>query len=211
MKRTIIGLIDRTTAFACYSQWRSSYLADTGWYESFRQRRAIDRQGQPLPWITYPAIAFLGPRLTKSMAIFEYGCGNSTRWLAARVGSVVSCEHEQVWYDEIKPTLPANAALRLRALDGGYAPCVSENGSRYDVIFIDGRNRNDCIRAAVGSLKPGGVIILDNSERDDYAAGIAQLIERGFRAIAFDGPGPIVSEAWRTTVFYQSQANCLGI
>ncbi|MFM9973058.1 MAG: hypothetical protein ACKVON_00610 [Beijerinckiaceae bacterium] len=211
MKSAIIRLVERTTAFACYTQFRSSYLAESGWYESFRKRRSVDRHGQPLPWITYPAISFLGPRLTTSMAVFEYGCGNSTLWFAARVGSIVSCEHEPAWFDEIKPILPVNATLKLRSLDGGYAGCVAEDGAQYDVILIDGRNRNDCIEIALSSLKSKGVIMLDNSERDDYAPGIKLLFERGFRSIAFDGPGPIVSAAWRTTVFYRTGANCLGI
>ena len=211
LKSAIIRKIDQLTAFAAYSQWRSSYLAEVGWYESFRQRRSINGDGKPLPWITYPAIAFLDSRLTKSMAVFEYGCGNSTLWLAERVGSIVSCEHESVWYHEIRSTLPTNAKLLLRALDGGYASAVASSGQNFDVIIIDGRDRNECVAAAVSRLKQDGVIILDNSERADYAQAIAGLTGLGFSSIAFDGPGPIISEGWRTTVFYRSGMNCLGI
>lgn len=203
--------VDKTGAFAAYSQWRSSYLADAGWYKSFRKKRAIDRNGKPLPWITYPAIAFLGPRLTKSLSIFEFGCGNSTLWLAERAGSIVSCEHEVAWYEEVRSTLPTNVTLLLRALDEGYETALAGNGQKFDVVFIDGRRRNECMAAAVSSLKQDGVIILDNSERADYTQAIAKLTGEGFSSIAFDGPGPIVSEGWRTTVFYRRGMNCLGI
>ena len=42
----------------------------------------IDKNSNPLPWVTYGFIDFISERLNKSIDVFEYGSGNSTLWYA---------------------------------------------------------------------------------------------------------------------------------
>ena len=183
-----------------------------GWFESFRAKQAIGRDGKPIPWITYPCLSFLEERVDPSMNIFEYGCGNSTLWWASRVQRVVSCEHDQSWYDEVKKTMPSNVELHHIPLerDGAYSRLVAKFHREFEIIFIDGRDRVNCIKQALDALSVSGVVILDNSDHSEYSEGLQFLLSNNYKLLHFRGPGPITSTVWRTTIFY-TQDNCLGI
>jgi methyltransferase family protein len=183
-----------------------------GWFESFRTKQAIGRDGKPIPWITYPCLSFLEERVNSSMKVFEYGSGNSTLWWASRVQRVVSCEHDHSWYDEVIKTVPRNVELHHIPLEcgGAYSKQVSKFHHEFDIIFIDGRDRVNCIKQSLGGLKPNGVVILDNSEVSEYSEGLQFLLSNTYKFLHFSGPGPINFAVWRTTIFYK-QDNCLKI
>jgi len=183
-----------------------------GWFESFRAKQAIGRDGKPIPWITYPCLSFLEERLESSMNVFEYGCGNSTLWWASRVQRVVSCEHDQLWYDEVKKTVPANVELYHIPLerDGAYSRLAAKFHRELDIVFVDGRDRVNCVKQSLGALRPNGVVILDNSDDSEYCGALQFLLANNYKFLHFRGPGPITSAVWRTTIFYK-QDNCLRI
>ena len=58
-----------------------------------------------MPWITFGAINAIARKLRPDMKIFEYGSGGSTLFWASRVQSVISIEHDQVWYTKLKKDL----------------------------------------------------------------------------------------------------------
>jgi hypothetical protein len=190
----------------------SSYLARSGWFESVSQRMAVDQLGEPLPWLTYAAITFLAPRLQPGWSVFEFGCGNSTLWWAARVARVFSCEHDAGWAEGFRRRCPANVSLLHRELteNGAYAQATAEFNAEFNVIVIDGRDRVNCASHCLAALKPDGVIIWDNSEREKYKPGYDLLAANGFRRIDFSGLGPVNVREWQTTIFYRPD-NCLGI
>ncbi len=194
-------------------------LAELGWPRSFAQRIPIDRDGAPLPWFTYPAIAVLGPRIQGAMRVFEYGAGNSTRWWAARVAAVRSVEHDAQWATMLAPQLPTHAKLRFAPIDGadggqgyvdGAAIAADADGALFDVVVIDGRERNRCVPATLRALSERGVVVWDNSERARYAPGLAQLTDAGFRRLDLHGLGPVNPYAWCTSILYRD-GNCLGL
>ena len=180
-----------------------------GWIESYRTRVPVDGEGRPLPWFTYPAIAFLGPRIEPGLRVFEYGAGQSTRWWAERVNTVTSVEHDPEWHATVQRNTLPNANVMHRSLDKGYIEAV-DNLSPFDVIVIDGRRRVDCAQHAAGALTDRGVIVWDNSERENYRAGLELLQRRGFRRLDFAGLGPAATIVWTTTILYRTE-NCLGI
>jgi len=88
---------------------------------------------------TYPAIDFLEPRLTKEMEVFEYGYGNSTKWYAERVNSVISLEHNQKWFDYVARTISENITLVRKDLkDQNYVLEISRCKKNFDILTIDG-------------------------------------------------------------------------
>jgi len=188
----------------------SSYLSVTGWLHSLKSGESLLSNGDPSIWVTYPSRSFLAARVKPEMVIFEYGCGNSTLWWAKRVKRVYSCEHNRVWYDKIKAKIPLNVDLCLRGLDSGYADRISEFKNIFDVVVIDGRDRVKCAYNVVEVLKPDGVVIWDNSERDRYAQGLEYMQSLGFKRIDFDGLGALAVTPFRTSILYR-QNNCLGI
>jgi hypothetical protein len=186
-----------------------SALLENGWFRSFRENRAVDRQGRIIPWWTYPAIDFLEPRLPRDGRVFEYGCGHSTIWLARRVAEIVSVEHDPEWARRISPLQPAHAKVVLRKLTAGYAEEIDHHGA-FDLVVIDGRERLECMRRCLGRLSPRGVILWDDSNQPDFVQGRALAAEQGFRELGFSGMVPAIFVHSCTSILYRP-GNCLGI
>jgi predicted O-methyltransferase YrrM len=144
--------------------------------------------------------------------IFEYGAGNSTLWWAARVSAIYVCEHDPEWYKIMENKVPAKVVLKQIDLTeaGKYCQEISQHKDKFNIIVVDGRDRNNCLRNCLPALTKDGVVILDNSERDSYKEGIDYLLQNGFRRIDFEGMGPVNPSAWSTSIFYKD-GNCLGI
>jgi SAM-dependent methyltransferase len=191
---------------------RGGYLYDIGWTNSIVSGQVVDAFNNPLPWVTYPFIQFISGRLKKNLEIFEFGSGNSTFYYADKVALVDSVENNEVWYEKIKNTMPQNVKLFFCELENGgdYCKYAAKTNTVYDMIIVDGRDRVNCCINCVKALKPGGVIVLDDSERENYVPALEFLAEQGFRKIDFWGTAPIVNYLKCTTIFYKDN-NCLGI
>ncbi len=74
----------------------------------------------------------------------------------------------------------------------------------FDVIIIDGMAREACAQIASDRIKPGGIIVFDNSDRDEYACAYQHLSDQGFARIDYWGPGPINAYEWCTSIFTKS-------
>lgn len=194
---------------ALISQRIDGLLFDEGWFESFKLNKPVDREGHPIPWTTYSFIDFIRERLNKDLTLFEYGSGNSTLFFADRVKKIISCEHDKKWIQELRSSMPSNCEVFYSEQED-YELAILRHNSNFDLIFIDAIKRNECIKISVDYLTNGGVIVLDDSERQEYKEGINFLKERGFRKIDFFGiaPGKLFKKC--TTVFYKDN-NVLAI
>jgi hypothetical protein len=188
------------------------YLDDVGWISSFVQKEPVDKNGGPLPWVTYPYIHFVMPRITKEMTVFEFGSGSSTNFYAGKCKNVVSVEHDQRWYELIKSVVPSNSDLIYEKLEknGDYARAASRTGKKFDLIIVDGRDRVNCIKYSLDSLSDKGALVLDDSEREKYCPGVDFLQEQGFRALDFWGISPGLFYLKCTSIYYRD-GNLLGI
>jgi len=188
------------------------YLEEIGWFRSVEERLPVDRDGNCLPWFTYPAISFLNGRIQRDMTVFEYGSGNSTLWWSQRVCSVVSYEHDLGWYSYLKDIVPSNTEYRHCDLEygGEYCKAILAYKDRFSIVVIDGRDRVNCAKNSLGALRENGLIVWDNSDREKYQEGYSHLIRSGFRRLDFEGHGPVNPHKWCTSVFYRGN-NCFGI
>jgi len=195
-----------------YSLKREGPLFEDGWFRSFREQASVDAMGEPIPWITYPAIEFIRKRVQPKMSVFEYGSGGSTAWWASLVSQVVSVEHDREWFQKLITKKPANVELiQIDLIYGGeYSKKIAYYKNRFDIVVVDGRDRVNCIRNCLGALTESGVVILDNSDRSQYAEAVAYLFEHGFRKLEFIGFCPTVNLKSETSIFYRSQ-NIFGI
>lgn len=185
-------------------------LVEDGWFRSFRDSRAVDRHGRPVPWYTYSFRAFLEPRLTKEMRVFEYGAGLSSLWYAERVGQVVSVEHDRSWAHRVRAQAPPNLDVVLEPDEAAYVEAIRDHPP-FDVVVVDGIHRpSSAAVAADGGLRDGGVMIWDNSDWPDFDDTFPSLHAKGFSQIEFLGMGPINRQRWETSVLYR-HGNCLGI
>lgn len=184
------------------------YWFRAGWFRSLFSGAPVDRFGSSLPWLTYPIIRFLGDRLRSDIKVLEFGGGGSTLWFLSRVARVVTIESSRDWYGRL---LKKATAAELH-----YAPTVVDYlgaagvERAYDLVLIDGVYRVACCIRAVKVLRPGGVIILDDSERFDYLEAEQYLEGKGFRRLDFWGLAPGINYEKCTSVFYRP-GNCLAI
>lgn len=74
----------------------------------------------------------------------------------------------------------------------------------FDLILIDGYARAACIAHAVSHVKPGGWLVIDNTDRDWYLKNTLPLFgnwESGWERIDIMGYGPLLTYQWQTTFF----------
>lgn len=129
-----------------------------------------ERLNPGLPWFTRDAVKVLDLYLKNTDVGLEYGSGRSTIWIGQRVGKLTSVEHEEKWFDSIKKELVKrklkNVELILKKEKQEYIRVVDKTTREgLDFIIVDGLWREDCANYSITKLKPGGVLILDNSER----------------------------------------------
>jgi len=207
----LVRLLRAANLESWHALWERSPLREDGWFRTFRERRPVDSQGAPIPWITYGALRFLAPRVRPDWRVFEFGGGHGTLWWAARVREVVACEHEALWRERIAARAPANATILHVSLEygGPYSRAARDRGP-FDVVIVDGRDRVNCAIHSVDALGPGGVIVWDNTDRPNYAPGLARLAELGFRRVDFEGIAPVEPIRARTSILYRD-GNVLGL
>ena len=58
---------------------------------------------------------------------------------------------------------------------GDYSKSVVSTDRKFSIIIVDGRDRVNCILKSTSSLSQDGVLILDDSEREEYQYGVIHL------------------------------------
>lgn len=179
-------------------------ILNNGWGHelSWRNRRAMDRDGEPLPWFTYPAIEYFSQLDFSRARIFEWGAGSSSLWWSRHAREVISVERNPEWHEFVKGQLRENMTLHLASDDPAYEEVVL-GYEDLDVIVIDGEMRRECAVRAAGRLAQGGLIILDNS--DWYTKAAAELRAQGFAQVDFNGFGPVNNYTWTTSLFMRAE------
>jgi hypothetical protein len=181
--------------------------------------------GDELPWVTYSAIDWFSHHLTQDMILFEWGSGGSTAFFSRRVKRIITIEHDPIWYQDVDNFLEEkgykNISLRLvepvtaKNIDPLYTSTdVNHIGKSFesyikaineypdiffDIVVVDGRARPGCMRQALPKIKPGGFLVLDNSDRTEYKDGQSLMLE--WRTILKFGPGPYVNFPTGTTIW----------
>lgn len=190
------------------AQIRNFYILafEYGQFKTIKNWECVDKDGNPIPWYTYPAIEFLGSLDFSTKNVFEYGAGNSTLWWGQRALNVVSVEHNPEWFAKIQSKLLrnnyGNVKLILEPNKDKYIKSILQQDLQFDVVIIDGRWRGFCA-SVIGeklNLKDGFMIVLDNS---DWYPKTAEFIKEKYDAIRIDfhGFSPINSYTLTTSIF----------
>ena len=163
-----------------------------------------------LPWLPYSVIEALAPR-ARAASVFEYGGGGSTLWLGALAARVTTVEHDQEWYEALTRATSdlANAAVLWRSLDlsdgEAYVSAIEEYDDEcFDIVIVDGRRRVECVRRAMSKVRPGGVLVLDDSDRPKY--GAARTVLAGWSPRDHFGLVPCKDRPGTTTIFTRPAA-----
>lgn len=177
---------------------------DFGHYLSIEMQVPIDKEGNPLPWYTYPAIEYLNQLDLSNKLIFEWGSGNSSIYFAKRSKQVISIEDNEEWYKKNQNKKSFNQEIVFTSEDM-YISYISNFEKKFDIIIIDGKYRSECAKAAPNHLAEGGIIILDNS--DWYKNTAKYLRAQNYIQVDFHGFGPVNQYNWTTSFFFDRRFN----
>lgn len=145
------------------------------------------------PWWNSRAIRYFHNRVLPGGRVFEWGSGGSTVWFVNRGMEVTSVESEREWAERVRARCRAHAtvilipgqqhgSMRSEPLgpDRGvhffdeYVRAIENYPDSYfDAAVIDGRCRFECARLARSKVKPGGLVVLDDSQTSSYAGCLA--------------------------------------
>jgi len=194
------------------------------WWRSFYQREPLNLDA--LPWLTFPAIEFLKHAIRPNWKVFEFGSGASTIFFARRCKEVYSIEHDLVWAERVKAALncmglsncrlqhvppiarPPNHEIYHSQFPGyedydfeNYVTSIDHHADgSLDLVLVDGRCRDASLRRAMRKVRPGGVLILDNTERSRYGEAIMH-VPRTWERSVFPGPCAATEFFTETTIW----------
>lgn len=160
------------------------------------------------PWIVPAAIGWLHRRIRSDWSVLELGAGRSTPWFARRAARVVSFEDNEFWVDETRRRLRElgidNVDLRLGGVEELPTSLEALPAGGFELVVVDflespGMTRVQAMKSAMERVKPGGLLVLDDSDRPGYAEAFEILA--GWRFRKFVGVKDGWPEACETGIF----------
>ena len=144
-----------------------------GYQTSLEQRACVLGDGRPIPMMSYGLVEYLLGLDLSSFDLLELGGGSSTPFWAGRTRSVVTLETSPEWMKLLQSRPVPNLQATLSTPET-LANDMAALARSFDVIVIDAAaNRFQLAKSAIGMLRPGGFIILDNS---DWYPNAARLL-----------------------------------
>jgi hypothetical protein len=136
------------------------------------------------PWLSQGAIRFCEKNLTKEQVGIEWGSGRSTTWFGSRLKSLLSIEYDLAWHSTLISQLQKKG---IKNVDCRHIPVEHDlNEPTYphyeetpqyvrvveefedesiDFVVVDGHYRQACVLASLAKIKPGGFLLVDNTNR----------------------------------------------
>jgi predicted O-methyltransferase YrrM len=161
-----------------------------------------------IPWLAFEAVSYLHSVVGEGTKVFEFGGGGSTLWLLDRHAEVTTVEHDPQWAKHLAAEI-SNPGFRLFAPDcttdfSEYVDVIRGFTDDYfDVVVVDGRERVRCAGAAMAKVAPGGLLIVDDMDRQRYQA--VRVLLGSWPSTEFVGISPGKRELGHTTVWQRPQ------
>ena len=133
-----------------------------------------------LPWLPFRLIDELSGTIGAGARVLEYGGGGSTLWFLDRGATVVTVEHHAELAERLRRQVDSDRwTLLQRGPENDYADYVAAiddfPDEHFDVVLVDGRERARCALRSVAKIKPGGLLIVDDVDRERYAGALEQV------------------------------------
>jgi hypothetical protein len=168
-------------------------------WSMLRRRRPLS---YALPWLTFDAIRALEAHARPGHRVFEFGSGHSTVYWARKDVELHSVEDDSGWFEMVKENLCASPDVHLYFEKGqdAYVGRLGRTEGDFDVIVVDGSFRKACISAATGKLRPGGLLVVDNTDWHWFASADG-LVPPDWRKSIYPGFAPFIGHASETTIW----------
>ena len=177
------------------------------WFRDRCKTQGAIRQG--VPWISWPCIDYLSSYLRPGHKVFEWGGGGSTMFFLAKDCFLTTVESNEFWRQQLEERIPSARRdrwqLRLLPSDSNEDPRVELyiasvlDGAPWDVVLVDGWRRRTCVLRARATVRPGGLLVVDNADHPQFA-GLPELMH-GWERLEFRGLGPARTWVTQTDVY----------
>jgi hypothetical protein len=157
------------------------YLRNPLWTIRRALYKIYERRHPDEPWITPGAVHFCDQNLSGGQIGLEWGSGRSTKWYAERLERLVSVEFDPYWHNTVTRSIEglSNVECRFVAVEH---PFLDGTGPYYDpvpryvavadefpdeslgFVVVDGYYRQACVLRALAKLKPGALLLIDNTD-----------------------------------------------
>lgn len=193
-RRNIVRRALKTIISPFYFSWQSGHFINT------IKGYAVDRHGNAIPMLTYPAIDFIESISDhiKNAHVLEFGAGQSTEWFLKHCAKVVSVESNSDFFEILRLRYQNEERLTLVSSD---FESISEY---FDIILIDGKPRIEGAKFAVSRLKTNGILIVDNSDVQTLQIIAENLYPAGFGRVDFIGHSPTGVRKQCTSFFFKT-------
>lgn len=208
----------------------ASYRYYSVWKESFNSNKSTI--SERLPWLTFSAIDFLKGFIDQTHCVFEFGGGGSTLFFLDKASAVVTVEHDRQWFNELSKIVGDNTkwesnfiepvpSEKTGDINNPFDYCSDDPmfekysfkdyvakidcfpNESFDIILIDGRARTSCIHHSLTKVKKGGLLIIDNAEREYYFTQNSSSLQANFQILQNNwGPVPF-SKSFSKTAIWQ--------
>ena len=166
-----------------------------------------------VPWMAPKVIDFLATVIDQKSVMLEWGSGGSTAWFAKRAKNVLSIENNKKWYDRVSRSLKENKISNvdyryIEADDSIQQDVFLREGkvpeyvsvihgyeeNFFDLVVVDGSHRNICINQAPKYIRPGGYLVLDNS---NWMSSEKWGIPKGWDLVSHHDFGVSCTSVWQ--------------
>jgi len=155
---------------------RGDLLPAASWLEIIRA--LLSRGDHALrPWLSLAAVTYLDRLLDRRWLMLECGAGRSSPWYATRVGQIWSLESNEQWFEYVRELMEhhgfGNHEVIFAPLETWPSRISCFPDRSLDIAVVDHDETASFTRlAAIGALKskvrPGGVLMLDDSDRPEF-------------------------------------------
>lgn len=139
-------------------------------------------------------IKVISGTLNKNDIMLEWGSGGSTNYFPQFVKEYYSIEHDETWFNQIRPGVPANVNYHFVPVDSALTKVTKKHQvqtyidfvdhfkvKKFDKVLIDGRGRGWCAEKIIPYLKEDSIVFIhDYWERPNY-----HIVERWFDIVDF--------------------------
>ena len=194
------------------------------WSPRYVQKRIAEmmyQRSQPdLPWLTRAANDILTSYLKPSDIMIEFGSGRSTMWFSTYVKHVTSVEDNQSWYDKVDLKIKTSGKTNItyhfaprdvpdhEGGDSSYVKILEQIESEsVDLVLDDGVYRDFVALNALRTIRPGGVLIIDNVNwylPSDSRSPCSRTVAEGPN-------GPVWEEVWKNISLWRKIWTTSGV
>lgn len=157
------------------------------------------RFNSTMPDMAEPALVWINEHIEPADILFEWGSGGSTFWFADRVKRMYSVEHHPAFFRYVKEHYlyenyenihllyaPEDTKAHSKFIDPfdersykRYCEAIDSYPSRsFDWIIINGKARSVCLDLAISSVKRGGVIIMNDTNKLENKTAVNKYLSK---------------------------------